>query len=128
MIFAGFSVKLVTMKSPLLKMFLLIILTFSLSQIIKAQQVYSSDSKYDADVKIYVVESKYDADLLVYKTESKYNATGNEGLWYFTENKYDADKKVFFTDSKYDADLLIYFTDSKYNASWRNKERIYLLY
>jgi len=110
--------------------FLILLVSFLLflSGSIKAQKIYSSDSRYDADIKIFVVDSRYDADLLVYKTESRYDATGNEGLWHFVESKYDADKKVYFSDSRYDADLLIHFVDSRYDAGWRNKERIYLLY
>ena len=116
------------MKSIYLQLILFVISFFVISATVKAQKIYSCDSRYDADVLIHVVDSRYDADLLVYKEESKYNATGNEGLWHFVESKYDADKKVYFTDSKYDADLLIYFVDSRYDAGWRNKERIYLLY
>ena len=128
MIIASKKHKAIYMKSIYLKLILFITGVLFITPSIKAQKIYSCDSKYDADVKIFVADSKYNADLLVYKEESKYNATGNEGLWHFVESRYDADKKVFFTDSKYDADLLIYFVESKYNAGWRNKERIYLLY
>ncbi len=108
--------------------FVIFVFILFLSQPARAQKVYSTDSRYDADVIVYVTDSKYDADLLVYKVSSKYEADGNEGLWFFVESKYDADKKVYFTTSKYDADLVIYFVDSRYEAGWRNRERIYLLY
>ena len=95
---------------------------------IDAQIVFSSDSKYNADLSVNVVNSKYNADLLVYKVSSKYNADGNKGLWYFTDSKYNSDKKIYFVDSKYNADLLIYFVDSKYNAGWENKSKKHLMY
>jgi hypothetical protein len=93
-----------------------------------AQKVYSTDSRYDADIKVFVVDSKYDADLIVYKCDSRYDATGNKGLWYFADSRYDADKKIFFVDSRYDADLLIYFSDSRYDAEWRTSSKQHLLY
>jgi hypothetical protein len=117
-----------TMKKNLFLYWSTVIVLVFLSQQMTAQKVYSTDSRYDADVTIYVTESKYEADLLVYKVSSQYEAGGNEGLWFFTESRYDADKKVYFTSSKYDADLLICFVDSKYEAGWRNRERIYLMY
>lgn len=93
-----------------------------------AQKVFSTDSKYDADVKVFVADSKYDADLIVYKCSSKYDADGNKGLWFFADSKYDADKKVFFVSSKYDADLIIYFSDSKYDAEWKDSGKKHVMY
>lgn len=93
-----------------------------------AQKVYSTDSRYDADIKVYVVDSRYDADLIVYKCDSRYDATGNKGLWFFVDSRYDADKKIYFVDSRYDADLLIFFCDSRYDAQWRTSSKQHLLY
>lgn len=64
----------------------------------------------------------------IYSCESKYNADENKGLWYFTDSKFNADKKIFFTNSKNKAGLVIYFTESDYNAEWRNKNKMHLFY
>lgn len=111
-----------------MKKIFFIIFGFLLVENLQAQVVFSTDSKYNADLSVYVVDSKYNADLLVHKVSSKYNADGNEGLWYFTDSKYNSDKKIYFVDSKYNADLLIYFVDSKYNAGWEDKSKKHLLY
>ena len=93
-----------------------------------AQLVYSTQYKYDADVKVYVTQYKYEADLIVYKCNYKYEVEGNKGLWYFTDYQYDAKKKIYFTDYKYDADIKVYFTSYKYEAGWVNKSKQHLFY
>lgn len=112
------------MKNTILLFSVLFWITFSST----AQKVYSTDSKYDADVKVYVADSKYDADLIVYKCSSKYDADDNKGLWYFVDSKYDADKKIYFVSSKYDADIIVYFTSSKYDAKWRESSKKHFMY
>ena len=58
------------MKNILLASILCICCAYGLN----AQKVYSTDSKYDADVLVFVADSKYDADLLIYFSDSKYDA------------------------------------------------------
>lgn len=65
---------------------------------VKAQVVYSTNYKSDAQVKVYVVKSSSDADLVVYKTTYKSDADGNNGVWFFTTYQSDAKKKIFFVD------------------------------
>jgi len=117
-----------TKKSTMKKVILLFAIVFSVTMHLSAQKVYSTDSKYDADVKVFVADSKYDADLIVYKCSSKYDADGNKGLWYFVDSKYDADKKIYFVSSKYDADIIIYFSSSKYDADWRDSSKKHVMY
>ena len=65
------------------KVFLSVLIAVGLSIQADAQKVFSTDSKYDADVKVFVANSKYDADLVVFKCTSKYDAKDNKGLWFF---------------------------------------------
>jgi hypothetical protein len=95
---------------------------------LNAQVVFSSNSKYDAQIKVFVSSSKYEADLVVYKANSKYECGENNGVWFFSNSKYEAKKTIFFVDSKYEADLIIYFTNSKYEAGWRNNSKKHLMY
>ena len=60
---------------------------------IKAQTVYSTKYKSDAQVKVYVVQYQSDADLIVYKAQYKSDAGDNNGVWYFTEYSSDAKKR-----------------------------------
>jgi len=89
----------------------------------RAQLVYSSDYKGEADVKVYVTEFKGEADLIVYKTKFKGEATGNKGIWFFTEFKGEAKKKIYFTEFKGEADIIIYFTEFKGEAGWKKKSK-----
>ena len=112
----------------IIRFIILLIISVLILNSISAQAVFSTEYKYDADVKVYVSDYKYEADLVVYKTNYKYEADGNKGVWYFTDYKYDAKKKIYFTDYKYEADLVIYFTTYKYEAGWQKKEKQYLMY
>lgn len=94
----------------------------------KAQVVYSTDWKSDADVKVFVTEWKSDADLIVYKTTWKSDADKNDGIWFFTEWKSDAKKIIYFTEWKSDADVIVYFTDYKSDAGWQKKTKQHLFY
>ena len=60
----------------------------------KAQAVYQTSSKSDANVKVYVTSTKSEADLVVYQCDTKSDASGNQGLWYFTSSSSDARKKI----------------------------------
>jgi hypothetical protein len=93
----------------------------------KAQVVYQTKWKSDANVQVYVTEWKSDADLIVCKTTWKSDADKNEGIWYFTEWKSDAKKLLYFTTWKSDADLIIYYTEYKSDAGWKNKDKEHLL-
>lgn len=97
---------------------------------VRAQKIYSVDSRYQADVTVFVVDSEYKADLIVYKTDwrSEAKASENKGIWYICDSRYLADKKVYFTDSEFRADLKVYFTDKKYRAGWRKSEKKPLMY
>jgi hypothetical protein len=106
--------------------FLLALCTLFLVQEMKAQVVYQTEWKSDANVQVYVTEWKSDADLIVYKTTWKSDADKNEGIWYFTEWKSDAKKLLYFTTWKSDADLIIYYTESKSDAGWKNKDKEHL--
>jgi hypothetical protein len=43
-----------------------------------SQKNYSTNSRYQADVKVYVVDKEYRADLIVYKTDKEYRAKADE--------------------------------------------------
>lgn len=108
--------------------FLLFSIFLLLSATSKAQVVFSTQYKYEADVKVFVSNYKYEADLIVFKTDHKYEADKNEGIWFFTEHKYEAKKSVFFTDYKYEADIVVFFTNHKYEAGWQSKQKIHVMY
>jgi hypothetical protein len=108
-------------------LFLFGLRTLFLTQETKAQVVYQTEWKSDANVQVYVTEWKSDADLIVYKTTWKSDADKNEGIWYFTEWKSDAKKLLYFTTWKSDADLIIYYTEYKSDAGWKNKDKEHLL-
>lgn len=113
-----------------MKRFVLLCAFVAIAISVMAQKMYSTDSRYQADVVVYVVDAEYKADLIVYKTDKQYRAKGNEnkGIWYFTDHSYNADKKIYFTDHEYQADLKVYFTNSEYRAGWRNAKKKPLLY
>lgn len=94
----------------------------------QAQNVYSVDAEYKANVKVFVVDAEYKADLLVYKVDAEYKAAGNGGKWFFTDAEYKAKKNVFFVDAEYKSDLKIYFVDAEYKASWKNSAKKQLMY
>ena len=56
----------------------------------RAQVVYSTDWKSEAQVKVYVTEYKSEADLIVYKTNWKSEVDAGKGIWYFTQYKSEA--------------------------------------
>lgn len=65
----------------------------------KAQTIYSSQYRSDADVKVYVTNYKSEADLVVYRC-----------------------------DYRSDADVVIYFTSYRSEAGWRDKSKQYWFY
>ena len=89
----------------------------------KAQTVYATSSKSDANVKVYVTTTKSEADLVVYKCDTKSDASGNKGLWYFVSSSSDAKKKVYITTTKSEADIVIYYTRTKSEAGWQNRSK-----
>lgn len=93
-----------------------------------AQQVFSVDRPYQADINVYVTDRESRADLVVYRVKSPSQATGNEGLWYFTDYKGRADKAIYFVDRESQADLVIYFTDYRSRAGWKSKKKMALMY
>ena len=108
--------------------YLILIIFFFVTPLIKAQKVFSVNKDYKADIKVFVVSSDYKADLLVYKVSSDYKAVENNGKWFFTDADYKADKKIYFVNSAYKSDLKIYFVEYAYKAGWKNKSKIHLLY
>ena len=115
-------------KSFLKVSFILLILGIFTSSSIHAQQVYSTNNQFSADVSVYVTDNQFSADLLVFKCDSQFSATKNKGLWYFTDNQFSADKVIYFTDNKFSADLIIYFTDNQFAAGWEDSSKIHLMY
>jgi hypothetical protein len=71
---------------------------FSVS--LKAQKVFKTSYKSEADKIIYVTEYKSEADMIVYETKYKSEAKPYSGIWFWTEYKSEADWKVFFTKYK----------------------------
>jgi hypothetical protein len=118
--------KMITIMKKLF--FLLFSIFLLLSSTSKAQVVFSTQYKYEADVKVFVSNFKYEADLIVFKTDHKYEADKNDGIWFFTEHKYEAKKSVFFTDYKYEADIVVFFTNHKYEAGWQSKQKIHFMF
>ena len=110
---------LVTMK----KFLIICVLCLLSAGAAKAQAVYKTSSKSDANVKVYVTTTKSEADLVVYECSSKSEASGNQGYWYFVSSSSDAKKKVYFTDTKSDADIVIYYTRTKSEACWQNRSK-----
>lgn len=96
----------------------------------RAQKIYSTNFKSQADFTVYVVDAEYKADLIVYKTDKEYRAKSadNKGIWYFTDSKLRADKVIYFVDYQSQADLKVYFTDKEYRAGWKDKQKQPLLY
>ncbi len=111
-----------------LQVLIILLPFFFISMRAQAQNVYSTDAEYKADVKIYVVDASYKADLLVFKQDREYKAEGNKGLWFFTDAAYKADKLVYFVDASYKADIKIYFTDRAYKAGWQKPALIHSMY
>ena len=72
---------------------------------------------------VYATGSKSEADLVVYKCDSKSEASGNNGLWYFVSSSSEARKKVFVTSTKSEADIVIYYTRTKSEAGWQNRSK-----
>jgi lipocalin len=93
-----------------------------------AQKVYSTNYKYQADVKVYVTDKEYRADLLVYRTDREHHAKDNNGVWYFCKSAYQADRKIYFVDNEYQADLVIFFTDKEYRTGWKDASKKHLMY
>lgn len=89
----------------------------------KAQTVYVTGPKSDANVKVYVTQTKSEADLVVYKCDTKSDASGNKGLWYFVSSASEAKKKIYITTTKSDSDLVIYYTRTKSEAGWQNRSK-----
>lgn len=112
------------MKKTILFLLLLVAIAGSL----RAQRVYSTNYKSEADVKVYVTEYRSEADIIVYKTKYKSDATDNKGIWYFTEYKSEAKKIIYFTDYRSEADIKVYFTQYKSETGWKNKSKQHLLY
>ncbi len=108
-------------------LYALVVLFFIPGKNLFAQDVFSVEYGYQADVKVYVVEHDYQADLLVYKVDHSYQADGNQGKWYFTKHDYQADKKIYFVDHDYQADLLICFVDNSYQAGWKEMGKYHLM-
>jgi len=111
-----------------IQVLIILLPSFFISTRTQAQNVYSTNAEYKADVKIYVVDASYKADLLVYKQDREYKAEGNKGLWFFTDAAHKADKLVYFVDASYKADIKIYFTDRAYKAGWQKPALIHTMY
>ena len=95
---------------------------------LRAQKIYSTNYKSEADVKVYVTEYRSEADLIVYKTKYSSEATDNKGIWYFTQYKSEAKKKIYFTEYRSEADVKVYFTEYKSEAGWKDKSKQHLFY
>lgn len=95
---------------------------------LRAQKIYSTNYKSEADVKVYVTEYRSEADLIVYKTKYSSEATDNKGIWYFTTYKSEAKKKIYFTEYRSEADVKVYFTEYKSEAGWKDKSKQHLFY
>ena len=109
-------------------MLLLVLLAGIMPLTLFSQQIYSTNYRSEADVKVYVTEYRSEADLFVYKCTYRSDAEGNKGMWYFTEYRSDAKKKIYFTEYKSEADVIVYFTEYRSEAGWRNKAKQYLFY
>ena len=124
-IFPIFAVKILSdMKRAFI---LFVFLTLALCGL-RAQKIYSTNYKSEADVKVYVTEYRSEADLIVYKTKYSSEATDNKGIWYFTQYKSEAKKKIYFTEYRSEADVKVYFTEYKSEAGWKNKSKQHLFY
>ncbi len=116
------------MKKYLCEHVALVLLFFAMMPLSSmAQNVYSTDHSYQADVEVYVVDHEYQADLLVYKVDYEYQAKGNEGKWYFVEHEYQSDVNIHFVDHEYQADLNVYFVKEEYRAGWKDTSKKHLL-
>jgi hypothetical protein len=51
----------------------------------KAQKVYQTSTKSEADKKVYVTTVKSEANMLVYETTVKSEAKPYSGMWYWTK-------------------------------------------
>lgn len=60
------------------------------------QFIYSTNSQFQADIKVFVVDFESQADLKVYKVNNISEVEGNQGLWYFVDYEFQADKKIYF--------------------------------
>ncbi len=105
--------------------FFVFVLSASLCQ---AQEVFAVDYASRADVKVFVVDYASRADLKVFKVDYSGQASGNEGLWYFTDYSGQADKTIFYVDYESQADLKIFFVEYKGQAGWNSNSKKHLMY
>lgn len=114
------------MKNVLIILFSALVMVLIPSRL-AAQNVYSAEQAYQADVEVVVVDYEYQADLLVYKVDYGYQAKGNEGKWYFVDYEYQSDVGIHFVDYEYQADLKICFVKEEYRAGWQDTSKQHLL-
>jgi len=80
--------------------FLLFVTFTSFSPLLKAQKVYETNFKSEADRLVFVTDFKSEADYLIYETEFKSEAKKSSGLWFWTDFKSEADYLIYFTKFK----------------------------
>ena len=77
---------------------------------------------------VFAVDYASRADLKVFKVDYSGQASGNEGLWYFTDYSGQADKTIFYVDYESQADLKIFFVEYKGQAGWNSNSKKHLMY
>ncbi|MFI5171585.1 MAG: DUF6150 family protein [Chitinophagales bacterium] len=103
----------------ILKYLIAVILIFLLTET-RAQVVYETKWKNEANKKVFITDNPSEANIIVYKTEWKSDASKESGLWFFTEWKTEADLLIYITEIRSEADLIICYTTYKGEAGKRN--------
>jgi len=101
-----------------MKKLLLILMIVTASILSKADIIYVTDVRAEADLIVYVTDSKVEADMEI-TLSNKVAAEMYSNSWYFTEYKGEADKIVYYSDNRIDA-TIIYYTEYNYDKKEKN--------